>query len=241
LYLAKCTSYEAPHYAVFSIISLFHPSSVQTFSWAMFSNTLSLHARGQVSRPYKTVGNIIVLYISMFTLLGSRREDESLLVISNTSLSWECKLHFITQQNVLVKTQTWETYTALESNVSLRRQICFSPCGNYDERCRSWINTSPLLPQRHTFICQLSIPYSAECSEHLLSTALVTILQGFPFTHSAFHIWSAMHHAVPYFWPTTYRTVDSQYRSLKTNFSAHRFRDYYINYLKYDHRQKCSG
>jgi hypothetical protein len=32
--------------------------------------------RDQVSHPYKTKGKIIVLYVLIFTLLNSRREDK---------------------------------------------------------------------------------------------------------------------------------------------------------------------
>jgi hypothetical protein len=46
----------------------------------LFSNTLSLcsslNLRDQVSHPYRTTGKIIVLYIVIFTLLDSRREDK---------------------------------------------------------------------------------------------------------------------------------------------------------------------
>jgi hypothetical protein len=33
--------------------------------------------RDKASHPYKTTGKIIVLYILMFTILDSRREDKS--------------------------------------------------------------------------------------------------------------------------------------------------------------------
>jgi hypothetical protein len=46
----------------------------------LFSNTLSLcsslNVRGQVSHPYRTTSNIIVLCIVIFTLLDSRHEDK---------------------------------------------------------------------------------------------------------------------------------------------------------------------
>jgi hypothetical protein len=62
--------YEAPHYAVFSNISL----------RTLFSNTLSmctsLNVRDQVSHPYRTTGKIIILYILIFMFLGSRGEDK---------------------------------------------------------------------------------------------------------------------------------------------------------------------
>jgi hypothetical protein len=42
LYLAKCTSYEALHYEVFSSDLSLHPSSVQMFSSAPCSRTPSV-------------------------------------------------------------------------------------------------------------------------------------------------------------------------------------------------------
>ena len=46
----------------------------------LFSNTLSLRSSlsvsGQVSHPYRTTGNIIVLYILIFKFLDSKMEDK---------------------------------------------------------------------------------------------------------------------------------------------------------------------
>jgi uncharacterized membrane protein len=52
--------------------------SPNIFFSILFSNTLnlcySLVVRDQVSHPYKTIGNIIVLYILKLTFLDSSRE-----------------------------------------------------------------------------------------------------------------------------------------------------------------------
>jgi hypothetical protein len=48
-YLEKNTSYEAPHYAVFSQLLSLHPSSVQIFSWAPCSRTPSVHVPTLIS------------------------------------------------------------------------------------------------------------------------------------------------------------------------------------------------
>ena len=46
----------------------------------MFSNTLSFlssrNVNDQVSHPYKTIGKILVLYISIFKFLDSNLEDK---------------------------------------------------------------------------------------------------------------------------------------------------------------------
>jgi hypothetical protein len=58
--LEKSTSYEAPHYVVFSNLQSLTNILLNT----LFSNTLSLcsslNARNQVSHPYRTTGKIIV-------------------------------------------------------------------------------------------------------------------------------------------------------------------------------------
>jgi hypothetical protein len=75
----KYTSYDAPHYAIFSSTLLLPPSWVQIFSSPPCSKTFNLHSsltvRDQVSHPYKTRGKIIVLHILIFRFLERRREE----------------------------------------------------------------------------------------------------------------------------------------------------------------------
>jgi cellulose synthase/poly-beta-1,6-N-acetylglucosamine synthase-like glycosyltransferase len=77
---SKSTSYEAPHYAVFSSLLLFHPSWTQIFSSAPCSQTPSNYVLLLMSEikfhTLKTTGKIIVLCILKFTFLDSRREDK---------------------------------------------------------------------------------------------------------------------------------------------------------------------
>jgi hypothetical protein len=79
LYLAKSTSYEHPHYVVFSNLTStpFNPNILLS---TLFLNTLSLcsslNVWDQVSHPYRTTGIIIVLYSLIFMFLASRWEDK---------------------------------------------------------------------------------------------------------------------------------------------------------------------
>jgi hypothetical protein len=71
----KCTSYEAPHYAVFSILPPLPGPNILLST--LFSDTLnmcpSLGVRDEVSHPYKTTGKITVLYI-LIKFLGRERD-----------------------------------------------------------------------------------------------------------------------------------------------------------------------
>jgi hypothetical protein len=58
--LSKSTSHEAPHYAVFSKLTLFHLSSVQIFS----------------SEPSSQTPSVFCSYIMIFTFLDTRWEDK---------------------------------------------------------------------------------------------------------------------------------------------------------------------
>jgi hypothetical protein len=72
-----CTSYEAPHYAVFSNLLSLHLSSVEIFSSTPCSQTPSVYAI-PVSHPYRTTGKIIVLYIIIFVSRQQTRREKVL-------------------------------------------------------------------------------------------------------------------------------------------------------------------
>jgi hypothetical protein len=79
--LVKCTSYEAPHYAVFlqpPVTSSLFGSNILLST--LFSNTLSLcsslNARDHISHPCRNTDKIVLLYILFSTLLDSSREDK---------------------------------------------------------------------------------------------------------------------------------------------------------------------
>jgi hypothetical protein len=77
LYLAKSTSYEVPHYTVFSchFIPLWSKCSPEHPVLNTLSLCTSIHVRDQVSHQLWITGKIIVLYILIFKFLVSRRED----------------------------------------------------------------------------------------------------------------------------------------------------------------------
>jgi hypothetical protein len=60
--LAKCASYEAPHYAVFPTLLPFSPSSVQIFSSTPCSQITSVYAVSLMSdTKFHTPGKITAL------------------------------------------------------------------------------------------------------------------------------------------------------------------------------------
>jgi hypothetical protein len=78
--LAKSTSYEAPHYAVLSNLLSLHSSSVQIFSSAPCPQTPSVYVPPLMSETkFHAIQNHrknYIIYIQMFKLLDSRREDK---------------------------------------------------------------------------------------------------------------------------------------------------------------------
>jgi hypothetical protein len=80
LYLAKRTSYEAPHFAVFSNL-LSPPPSVCILSWApctqMSTGYVSpLNVKDQVSHWFKSTGKTIVLYALIFIFYTARKKTK---------------------------------------------------------------------------------------------------------------------------------------------------------------------
>jgi hypothetical protein len=81
--LAKSTNYEAPHYAVPSNLpSLpFLRSKYPPQHHVVKPDSLcfSLNVRDQVSHPYRTTKNIIVLYLVIFMFFGQQRRRQKVL------------------------------------------------------------------------------------------------------------------------------------------------------------------
>jgi hypothetical protein len=112
--LEKSTSYEGPHYAVFSNLPSFHLSSVQIFSSAPCSQTPSVYVPPLMSETKfhthtEPPEKIIVLYILMFMFVDSTREDKRDL---NSVL-----LKFVTALHV-------SAYSAIIRCVVIRGKYC---------------------------------------------------------------------------------------------------------------------
>jgi hypothetical protein len=116
LYLGKSTSYEAPHYAVFSNFLSSHPSSVRIFSSASCSQTPTVYVL-----PYCQIGNkkctghkICMSYISTTSVqnicqhLASYARDELRNTCTNRS-SWE-----VTRTVVWFKKKNWNFSTGFQ-------------------------------------------------------------------------------------------------------------------------------
>jgi hypothetical protein len=65
---------ESPHYAHFLLLG--PDTSLSTIFLKTFNLCSSLDVTDQVSHPYKTTNNIIVVHISVFIFLDSRLEDK---------------------------------------------------------------------------------------------------------------------------------------------------------------------
>jgi hypothetical protein len=107
------------HYPVTS--SFFGPNILLS---TLFSNTLSLCSRDQVSHPYRTIGKIMVLYILIFKFFGSRWEDRrfwtewqqalpefNLTLISSWIKFWFVTVSVNTAQNLCYASFIMHIYT----------------------------------------------------------------------------------------------------------------------------------
>jgi len=73
------TSYEAPHYAVFSSLLPLFPSYSLQHPLLRLNQYSSLSAGDQVLHPYKITRRIMVLYVLILKFLENRREDRRVL------------------------------------------------------------------------------------------------------------------------------------------------------------------
>jgi hypothetical protein len=85
----KGTSYEYPHYAVFSTLPSLHPSLVQIYSLAPCSQTPSVYVAPLMSETMFRRAKTTRLHFLFLTLLEIRREAESSLTLLGPSVGNE--------------------------------------------------------------------------------------------------------------------------------------------------------